>query len=49
MEGIMPDGGPLGKWPEELAYKGEPGCLFMFIGFIIFLAVLLTVKSCLFN
>jgi hypothetical protein len=49
MDGIMPDDRPLGKWPEELAYKGEPGCLFMIIGFILFLAVLLVLKYFFFN
>ena len=51
MEPIMGffDDGPLGPWPEGFAYKGEPGCVFTFIGFILFLAVVLILSHFFFN
>ena len=45
----MGDDRPLGPWPEGLAYKGEPGCLVYFIGFILFLAVVFILSRFFFN
>jgi hypothetical protein len=52
MEAIMGffDNGPLGPWPEEFEFKGDGCgcCAFYFIGFILFLALILILSHFLF-
>jgi hypothetical protein len=43
------DGGPLGPWQERFTFVGELGCAFTFIGFVLFLVVVLILWQVLFN
>ena len=42
------DGGPLGPWEWQSAFEGELGCAFTFIGFVVFLVVVLILWQALF-
>jgi len=35
------DGGPLGPWPERFTFVEDLGCAFTFIGFVLFLIIVL--------
>jgi hypothetical protein len=43
------DDGPLGPWQEEFTFVGEKGCAATFIGFVLFLVVVLVVWQVLIN
>jgi hypothetical protein len=41
--------GPLGPWPERFTLAEEHGCAFSFIGFVLFLIVVLICWQVFFN